>query len=375
MVGMTNGDKENKDLNNEDYIDEKQLSYQELVKLMMAIKCMPPSTTKLDILLNTKEQFVELDDYKETGKYIETCNKLAKEIADEIIKDDYEKAAEGYKMYTSMDKKRISKLFAVVVIIMLIIGLNSKIVKYYIAQKHMDISSFSSAIKTYKKLGNYKDSKKMLLEAYYNKGLALEKDNEFIKAEEIFLELNDYKDSEERIINITKKIIGQSEIGDTVKVGRYKWILLDKQDKQVLLMKKAEVKSVPYHTILEDITWKESSLRTYLNNQFIDEAFNLKERDRIMVTEVMNSNNRLYGTDAGENTKDYIYLLSIEEVEKYNSYFPKILGNSWLRSPGYGKNSASFFTENKKIMYYGYAVDEDTFCVHPVFWLDISEEY
>jgi len=353
---------------NKESIDIEEQSYQKLVDLMLAIKCMTSSKTKLDVLLNAKNQFIELDGYKEAKEYIKVCDELIKKIVKELPD---EMASESDKKHIAMDKRGISKLFAVVAIIILIIGIKTKAVKYYIAQNCMDRSSFSYAIKTYKKLGNYKDSKKMLLEAHYNKGLELEKDNEFIKAEEIFLELNDYKDSEERIINITKKIIAQSEIGGTVKVGRYKWILLDKQDEQVLLMKKAEVKSVPYHNALEDITWKDSTLRSYLNDQFIDESFNLKERDRIMLTEVINSNNGLYGTEAGENTKDYIYLLSIEEVETYNFYFPKILGSSWLRSPGYGKNSACFLTENKKLMNYGYAVDEETFCAHPVFWFDI----
>lgn len=67
----------------------------------------------------------------------------------------------------------------------------------------------------------------------------------------------------------------------------------------------------------ETVTWETSTLRTWLNDDFMNEAFTSDEQDAIIETEIENKKNP-YADDSvlgdGENTNDRIYLLSFEEA-------------------------------------------------------------
>ncbi len=66
----------------------------------------------------------------------------------------------------------------------------------------------------------------------------------------------------------------------------------------------------------EDIscTWETCTLRTWLNNEFYDTAFSENEKKAIKKSYVKNDNNPIYGTNGGNDTYDYIYLLSLSEA-------------------------------------------------------------
>ena len=49
----------------------------------------------------------------------------------------------------------------------------------------------------------------------------------------------------------------------------------------------------------EYITWKESSLRAWLNDKFMNRAFSDEEKEKINITEVVNKDNPVFGTKAG----------------------------------------------------------------------------
>ena len=66
----------------------------------------------------------------------------------------------------------------------------------------------------------------------------------------------------------------------------------------------------------EYITWKESSLRAWLNDKFMNRAFSDEEKEKINITEIINQDNPVYGTEGGNNTFDKIFLLSLSEVSE-----------------------------------------------------------
>ena len=91
-----------------------------------------------------------------------------------------------------------------------------------------------------------------------------------------------------------------------------------------------------YHNAYKDITWADCSLREYLNGEFYD-RFNTTEQLRIIPVINKNPDNQWYGTKGGADTRDSIFLLSIEEV--VCQYF----GDSSSRLLNRGKNQRYWF--------------------------------
>lgn len=51
------------------------------------------------------------------------------------------------------------------------------------------------------------------------------------------------------------------------------WLILDIQDGNALLVSRYVLDCQLYHTSLEDITWERSTLRTWLNGEFLNSVF------------------------------------------------------------------------------------------------------
>ena len=93
--------------------------------------------------------------------------------------------------------------------------------------------------------------------------------------------------------------------------------MLSIQGGRALLLSELVLEHRVYHTSTTAITWAQSSIRQYLNNQFFFNTFNEEERERIHRGTVINNNNQWWDTPGGSNTQDHIFLLSIEEVVRY----------------------------------------------------------
>ena len=117
---------------------------------------------------------------------------------------------------------------------------------------------------------------------------------------------------------------------DTVKFGSYyqsnssikepiEWIVLDRNGNNALLLSKYIIDFMCYNdtTDIKDTTWEKSTLRKWLNNTFLRNAFNENEQTCIIVSYILNNSNPDWGTDGGNNTSDKIFCLSVDEVIKY----------------------------------------------------------
>jgi hypothetical protein len=103
------------------------------------------------------------------------------------------------------------------------------------------------------------------------------------------------------------------QIGDKIVFDRYKWRVLDIQNNRALIITEEIVEQRPYHDSYVGITWAECELRKYLNGEFYDK-FTKNDKAKIMPAVNKNLDNQWYGTNGGEETKDNIFLLSIEEA-------------------------------------------------------------
>ncbi len=218
------------------------------------------------------------------------------------------------------------------------------------------------------------------------------------------------------------------KVGDTYTFGAYEqdndqkngkeaieWIILDKNQKDglsLLLVSKQTLDCQKYNNDspaeegrLEDpytddkVIWKDASLRTWLNDTFLNEAFTSAEQEKIQNTEVFTKIESGYWhhTNSGVTTTDRIFLLSGDEVRKYFSSNDARLcaptdyaiaqgaytsddytsgGKAacwwWLRTPGGGYVEAEVVFDDGHILLGGDPVDGNDVYVRPAMWIDIS---
>ena len=137
--------------------------------------------------------------------------------------------------------------------------------------------------------------------------------------------------SKKALYSMYKQLVtGEIKTGSVIMFGSYpqgksskdktpiEWIVLDIQDGKALLISKMGIDCKPYHkNYYGHITWENCSLRKWLNGAFLNKAFNDNEKEMIKHTIVTADNNPRYNTNPGNDTKDKVFLLSINEVKKY----------------------------------------------------------
>ena len=198
--------------------------------------------------------------------------------------------------------------------------------KYKNAISLMNSGKYAEAINAFKELEGYKDSGDKLLEAKYNNAVLLMDSGDFDEAYNEFIMLNGYKDSNEKISEISERKIEKlkiAKVGDYLSFGLYEqdnntsngkepieWLVLDEKDGKKLVISKyaLDCRVIAYDQWYVDITWANSVLRPWLNNNFINTAFSNEEKEMIPTVTV-----------PGNNTKDKVFLLSVQEAYNYFS--------------------------------------------------------
>ncbi len=154
------------------------------------------------------------------------------------------------------------------------------------------------------------------------------------------------------------------------------WIVLEKSNNRALLLSKYLLTTHSYNDNYADITWENCTMRKWLNSEYINTIFSMKEQDSILTTDVINNDNAKYGTKGGNNTKDKLFLLSIDEVNKYlgtgaqrvATYKGGGSNGWWLRSPGRIQDFAAGVGRNGYLNDFGARV-YDAYGVRPALWV------
>lgn len=117
------------------------------------------------------------------------------------------------------------------------------------------------------------------------------------------------------------------KIGNKINFGEYEWRILEVQQDKILIVTEEIIEQRDYHNKAIDITWKDSELRKYLNNDFYN-RFSQDDKSRIVKVINKNPNNNWYNSYGGEDTTDKIFLLSLDEVvRKYFGDSGNLLDN------------------------------------------------
>jgi hypothetical protein len=114
------------------------------------------------------------------------------------------------------------------------------------------------------------------------------------------------------------KVVADIKAGKTlVDFGDYSWRVLSVEGDKALIITEGVI-DVEEFTIGGDfdMTWENASLREHLNGEFY-ETFSSSEKSQILTTHLANNGNTEYGTPGGNDTDDNVFLLSIEEANKY----------------------------------------------------------
>lgn len=168
------------------------------------------------------------------------------------------------------------------------------------------------------------------------------------------------------------------------------------EDGKYLLLSKYGLDAKPYHSQDVDIAWEKSTIREWLNQDFMNSAFTEGEQALISETKVDNSETAGYsGYDArgGNNTKDQVFLLSYKEA--FEDYFTSDTARIcmptnyavqqgaweivttgacwwWLRSPGDVWSNAIYVDpDGSRSLDY---VPDENLCVRPALWIDLKSD-
>ena len=336
--------------------------------------------------------FQTISGWKDSDEQIYACQKKIEEIKakEEADRLEAERKAEERRIAAEKAAKKRKKAFAigtpiVAACIAFLIVLTTVIIpnsKYNAAVALMNNKKYDEAITAFEAMDGYKDSENQLENCYIGK-YGEEKWN--------------------KIKNI--------KVGDTYTFGAYEqdnstsngkeaieWTVLDKDGMSLLLISKQALDCQQYNTSYTDVTWESCSLRKWMNGTFLNKAFNAEEQAQIQNTTVSADKNPEYNTNPGNATTDKVFLLSINEVEKYfNSdearkcaptAYAKAQGAYtidsyktasgaatcwwWLRSPGIYQNHAAYVKLAGSVNYYGNRVHIGSGAVRPALWINLD---
>ena len=336
--------------------------------------------------------FQTISGWKDSDEQIYACQKKIEEIKakEEADRLEAERKAEERRIAAEKAAKKRKKAFAigtpiVAACIAFLIVLTTVIIpnsKYNAAVALMNNKKYDEAITAFEAMDGYKDSENQLENCYIGK-YGEEKWN--------------------KIKNI--------KVGDTYTFGAYEqdnstsngkeaieWTVLDKDGMSLLLISKQALDCQQYNTSYTDVTWESCSLRKWMNGTFLNKAFNAEEQAQIQNTTVSADKNPEYNTNPGNATTDKVFLLSINEVEKYfNSdearkcaptAYAKAQGAYtsdsyktasgaatcwwWLRSPGRSQYHAAHVYDVGSVSYFGDVVHDDIVAVRPALWINLD---
>ncbi|MBR1554692.1 MAG: hypothetical protein IJ644_04780 [Oscillospiraceae bacterium] len=95
------------------------------------------------------------------------------------------------------------------------------------------------------------------------------------------------------------------------------WLVLERTPEKVLLLSRYILDAKRMSADCIYTSWGRSSLRQWLNQEFLQKAFSPEEQERILLSDLFTPDCVGYETYSQNYTKDKIFLLSEEELYRY----------------------------------------------------------
>ncbi|MCR4593433.1 MAG: toll/interleukin-1 receptor domain-containing protein [Clostridiales bacterium] len=372
------------------------------------------------------KRFNSISGWKDSDEQASICQRKIEEIkkAEEEARLEAQRKAEQQRIQAEKAAKKRKAVIAVTVpvvcaCIVFAILLVTVIIpgnKYKSAITLYEKGKYEEALSHFESLEEYKDSaewvktcKDAILDRDYNNAMSLFEKGQYAEAYKCLISLNGYKDSEYKAETIASEhagdILKSANVGDCVLFGSYEqdndnsngkeridWLVIAKEDNRLLLISKYALDCQRYNKEYTNVTWKTCSLRKWLNNPFINDAFTPKEKKMIKTTKVTADKNPSFDTDPGADTYDKVFVLSINEANQYfksseerackpteyavaqGAYKNDSNGNCWwwLRSPGLNSSIAASVYFDGGVHTLGSSVDFSDYAVRPAMWISIK---
>ena len=358
--------------------------------------------------------------WKDADEQIYACQKKIEELKakQEADRLERERIEEKHRIAAEKAKKKIKKIITITapivcVLIVFLILLKTVIIPQYKLNKAtqlIDSGDYDSAYELLEEIGD----NETIASNKYDRAIRYINSGNY-KAAYMLLDGLSYKDSAEKLLSIKpqyyKFLLKNSKVGDIVYFGTYEqdndtsngkeaieWMVLDKDGMSLLLVSKQALDRQQYNTSYTDVTWENCSLRKWMNGTFLNNAFSTEEQAQIQNTTVSADNNPQYSTNPGNATMDKVFLLSINEVEKYfnsdeaRKCAPTAYAKAqrawtsdtyktqsgaatcywWLRSPGLNQGRAADVNFDGSVYEYGGSVNGGDLAVRPAMWISID---
>lgn len=197
-------------------------------------------------------------------------------------------------------------------------------------------------------------------------------------------------------------------IGNIVELGSYEqdddfsngseamyWRVIAKEGNRALLITDKAIDCKQYNAENASVTWEDCDLRKWLNGEFYESVFGTEEKAIIETSYLSNSGNAEKGVAGGNDTYDKVFLLSIDEVNRYlltegdkwclptnyaisnGAYVSDTYDGScwwWLRSPGYVLTGAAVVSTYGTVNSTGRYVNGSDNCVRPAIWVSLEDQ-
>ena len=237
--------------------------------------------------------------------------------------------------------------------------------KYDEAQKLLREKKYDDAKAAFESLGNYKDSKEMIesinqiiIENKYERAESYFNSQNYVEAIKLYKELGDYKDSKQKIEKIKNRLATE----DVLYYGSYEnepiaWQEIKTENNRMLLIAKDSVCDLPYNDEIKNIQWSESSLESWLNDEFIN-AFSEDQLSSIVAEDVDGVKSKVFLL--GEND-----IVNIENTTVLNSN-----KDWWLCTKAEAETNAMFVTKNGELNREGESVVRAK-GVRPCIWIEL----
>ena len=183
------------------------------------------------------------------------------------------------------------------------------------------------------------------------------------------------------------KEINNANVGNVVEFGNYEqdnntsngkevieWIVLEKKDNKILVLSKHGLDAKQYHSRGANITWEQSEIRRWLNEEFTNNAFSSSEQSKLTTSTV----------------SDKVFLLSLTEARSYSSVngFNECKPTAYAIANGAGDASKGYAwwwlrsTQGEEVDYLYFAnekitegktiMDTESNSVRPAIWVTIE---
>lgn len=240
----------------------------------------------------------------------------------------------------------------------------------------------------------------------YNNAVKAVEEQRYEDAYLTFKSLYKFKDSQVKATDLLKAHPNIAQVGDVIYFGTYEqdnnfsngkeeieWRVLEKDENgRMLVVSKYALDCRSYHSSVKQITWEDSDIRSWLNNDFYSNAFSSSEKSAVKTVTNENTGNSDFNVNGGNKTSDKIFILSIDEAKRYlpnnidrmcqatkyaeskGTELDSLTHNCrwWLRSPGSTLYSAASVKIDGFILNMGTPVSVDKAFVRPAVWIEIK---